>query len=184
MTTSGGFHNWGYGPAFTVNNTASKAPTPKVTFDNITLSLSGWHVHSPADHSVGGDRSKAELHMVWVNAENKPKAVFAIRLDPGASTSKFWSQMTAIGDWPLWSDKKTDYPMQLNFESLLKSPNYFSEFWTYSGSLTSPPCTEGIRWFVARQIHFMSVDQMKKILRISTYSARAEQEVWLQGVNA
>lgn len=59
----------------------------------------------------------------------------------------------------------------------------FSNFWTYQGSLTSPPCKEGIRWFVARNILFTSVKQMQDLLGASTFSARAEQEVWLHQVN-
>ena len=51
------------------------------------------------------------------------------------------------------------------------------------GSLTSPPCTEGIRFFVARNILFVGNKQMQDILRVSTYSARAEQEVWLHQIN-
>lgn len=52
------------------------------------------------------------------------------------------------------------------------------------GSLTSPPCTEGIRFYVARQILFVGVDQMRALLRVSHYSARAEQEVWQHEINA
>lgn len=52
------------------------------------------------------------------------------------------------------------------------------------GSLTSPPCTEGIRFYVARQIIFVGVEQMRAILRVSHYSARAEQEVWQHEINA
>jgi carbonic anhydrase len=51
------------------------------------------------------------------------------------------------------------------------------------GSLTSPPCTEGIRFFVARNILFVGNAQMQDILNVSTYSARAEQEVWLHQIN-
>lgn len=54
----------------------------------------------------------------------------------------------------------------------------------YRGSLTSPPCTEGIRFYVARQILFVGVEQMRAILRVSHYSARAEQEVWQHEINA
>lgn len=61
--------------------------------------------------------------------------------------------------------------------------NAFAEFWTYRGSLTSPPCREGLRWYVARNIMFVSNKQMQDILSVSTYSARAEQEVWLHAIN-
>lgn len=59
----------------------------------------------------------------------------------------------------------------------------FNDFWTYRGSLTSPPCTEGLRWFVARNIMFVSDRQMQDMLRVSTFSARAEQEVWNHEIN-
>jgi carbonic anhydrase len=49
--------------------------------------------------------------------------------------------------------------------------------------LTSPPCREGIRFFIARNILFVSNAQMQDILRVSTYSARAEQEVWMHEIN-
>lgn len=56
-------------------------------------------------------------------------------------------------------------------------------FFPTTGSLTSPPCTEGIRFFVARNILFVGNQQMQDILGVSTYSARAEQEVWLHQIN-
>ena len=91
----------------------------------------------------------------------------------------------------------------MDLSGALRSVNYFSEFWTYSGSLTSPPCTEGLRWFMARTIMFTSVEQMQQILGVSTvrnpfprksrenrlskitvqFSARAEREVWEQQIN-
>jgi carbonic anhydrase len=74
--------------------------------------------------------------------------------------------------------------MEMNFLQVLKEVNMFNEFWTYKGSLTSPPCTEGIRWFVARNVLFASVQQMQHILSVSTYSARVEQEVWQHQINA
>lgn len=61
--------------------------------------------------------------------------------------------------------------------SALGEVSELSEFWTYRGSLTSPPCEEGIRFFVARKILFVGVAQMQDILSVSTYSARAEQKV-------
>ena len=59
----------------------------------------------------------------------------------------------------------------------------FANIMTDRGSLTSPPCTEGLRWFVARNIMFVSDEQMQAILRVSTYSARSEQEVWRHDIN-
>lgn len=181
VTVPGNFYNWGYGPAFTVaqNETDGWKTHPSVSYDNITLYLKGWHIHAPADHTVAMVRSRAELHLVHVDSTGKEAAVLAVRLDPGNRDSPFFSQLpTMIG-----FDNRNEVPTSLNMNMLLETVLHFNEFWTYQGSLTSPPCTEGIRWFMARQIVFVGVDQMRAILGASTYSARAEQEVWQHRIN-
>jgi carbonic anhydrase len=179
---TGNFYNWGYGPAFTLDHPEDDyTGLPSMRFDDTTLYLRGWHLHAPADHTVADDRSKSELHMVHVNEEGEERAVLAIRLDPGASPSPFFEQLPPmIG----FNDTRQIMGVEINPRLALEGVNEFGEFWTYRGSLTSPPCREGIRWFVARSILFTSVDQMREILRVSTYSARSEQEVWLQQINA
>lgn len=145
-----------------------------MAFHNETLYLVGWHLHAPADHSVAGDRSKAELHMVHANEEGEEGAELAIRLDLGASPSPFFDQLP-----PMIGFNGTTQVMGVEIDPrlALDGVNTFSEFWTYQGSLTSPPCREGIRWFVAQSILFTSVNQMRQILGTSTYSGRAEQGV-------
>lgn len=177
---NGSFYNWGYGPAFTVAHDGDWSKHPSITYDNITLYLKGWHIHAPADHSVGGDRSKAELHLVHVDATDHEAAVMAIRLDPGNFNSTFFTQLPKmIG----FNELNVSQSITINLSSVLDPVQHFSEFWTYQGSLTSPPCHEGIRWFVARQILYTGIAQMQDILGASTYSARAEQEVWQHRIN-
>ena len=182
---SGNLYNWGYGPAFTLNpNTTTSRPS--LTYDNETVYLKGWHIHSPADHSVQGDRSKAELHLVHSDSTGAEKAVVAIRIDPGNAPSSFFSQLTGTtsskNKIPSFHSKDS-VGMEMDMAQALREVNMFNEFWTYKGSLTSPPCTEGIRFFVARDVLFTSVDQMREVLRLSTYSARVEQEVWMHQIN-
>ncbi|KAI3528247.1 carbonic anhydrase [Colletotrichum filicis] len=179
--TAGNFYNWGYGPAFTVTHPEGVyTGNPSFTYDDMKLYLKGWHIHSPADHSVNGDRSKAELHLVHVDEEGHEKAVLAIRLDPGNANNTFFNQLPPmIG----FNDIGVQQEIEIDHMPALNSVLQFNEFWTYRGSLTSPPCHEGIRWFVARQVMFLGVDQMRAILGASTYSARAEQEVWQHRIN-
>jgi carbonic anhydrase len=172
----GELNNWRYGPGWAAlpgtNNT--------LQFDNETLYLAGWHIHSPADHTVAGKRSKSELHLVHKNAAGKERAVVAIRIDPSTRPSAFFSSLPA---YPGFTNT-TRVPLNVNLNQLINEVNRLSNFWTYSGSLTSPPCTEGLRWFVARDILFVDNEQMRRILGASTYSARDLQEVWLHAVNS
>ncbi|KAH0399555.1 carbonic anhydrase, partial [Aureobasidium melanogenum] len=179
--TTGTFRNWGYGPAFSLSRN-DLTSNPSFTYDNETVYLIGWHIHAPADHSVGGDPEKAEMHFVHADAEGHEKAVLAFRLDPGNSKASFFSQLPPmIGFNETGIEHQQEVSMDLDLA--LSSVLHFNEFWTYQGSLTSPPCHEGIRWFVARQILFTGVEQMQAILGASTYSARAEQEVWQHRIN-
>lgn len=179
-SVSGKFYNWGYGPAFALDHPeGSYTGLPKLKFDDETYYLSGWHTHAPAEHIVQGERSKAELHMVHVDDSGRPQAVVGIRIDPGNKASAFFSQLPPLIRWnetELHVETETDPRLAL-------SEVHFSEFWTYRGSLTTPPCTEGLRWFVARDVLFTNVEQVQNLLGASTYSSRVEQEVWLHQIN-
>ncbi|ORY86112.1 alpha carbonic anhydrase [Protomyces lactucae-debilis] len=175
--TAGEILNWGYGPAFVPRD----AELNTLSFDNETVYLAGWHVHSPADHSVSGKRAKAELHLVHKNAAGKERAVVAIRIDPSTRPSTFFTMLGNV--FPGFEDR-TRSNATVDLSQLISEVDRLSNFWTYKGSLTSPPCTEGLRWFVARDILFTDNVQMQRILTASTFSARAEQEVWMHQINA
>ena len=68
-----------------------------------------------------------------------------------------------------------DFIASLNFDKAVPDPGYpltnvmlndflwkldMSEYWTYSGSLTTPPCTEGIEWTVIKEVQPISLEQM------------------------
>lgn len=118
--------------------------------------------------------------MVHVDAKGHERAVLAFRVDPGNVDSRFFGQLPPIIGF---NETELQESIEIDPALALDEVNSFNEFWTYRGSLTSPPCTEGIRWFVARNILFTSVSQMQAILGASTYSARAEQEVWRHQIN-
>lgn len=119
--------------------------------------------------------------MVFGDAKGDDRAVFAFRIDPGNTESAFFKQLPPMISFreKQREVKNTSIQNRLAIEEV----NAFAEFWTYRGSLTSPPCREGLRWYVARNIMFVSNQQMQDILAVSTYSARAEQEVWLHAIN-
>ncbi|KAL9588535.1 MAG: hypothetical protein Q9203_002661 [Teloschistes exilis] len=193
---SGNWTNWGYGPEFNLAHPPNDyTGLPSVSWGDETAYLLTWHIHAPADHPVDGDSSRAELHLVHVKADGDYVAVFGIRIDPGttaADDNPFFAQLpqpipfvTTPGISP-----EEDPPgievvqdVQMDIGLALDSVDRFDEFWTYRGGLTSPPCAEGLRWFVAQKVSVTSTDQMREILGACTFSARSAQPVWLHGVN-
>ncbi|KAL8858980.1 MAG: hypothetical protein Q9178_004461 [Gyalolechia marmorata] len=189
---TGSWTNWGYGPAFNLEHPPGVYTSlPSMRWDNQTAYLEGWHIHAPAEHSVDGDKTKAEMHLVHVDAQGNEVAVLGIRLDPGTSSLPFFAQLPALvpfvtagpGRNPNNNRPEVVPNVSMNMGLALDAVDRVSEFWTYKGSLTSPPCVEGLRWFVAREVALMSVNQMRTLLGASRYSARMEQEVWLHDVN-
>lgn len=154
-----------------------------MTFDNETDYLVGWHIHTPADHSVNGIRARAELHLVHRNDQERERAIFAILIEPGNEVNGFIASLPQ--PYVKYEEGKPAQLVRspLDLQALTASASNFQEFWTYEGSLTSPPCTEGERWWVARQTMYVSTQQMRMILDASTYSARQEQNVWEHRIN-
>lgn len=147
---------------------------PSIHFGDEVAYLKGWHIHAPSDHRVEGKHSRAELHLVHANAEGHERAVVAIRINAGTEPSEFFAQFPSFPRF----DSNESVDVDVDIFQAVKEVNAFSDFWTYEGSLTSPPCTQGIRWFVAKTVLLTSVEQMQELLGVSTYSARVEHDVW------
>ena len=157
---SSNWTNWGYGPEFDLDVPSASGDytaLPSVSWNNETANLKTWHIHTPADHSVDGDRSRAEPHLAHVNAGGDYVAVFSIRLDALVTSSPFFSQLPGMipfvttpgispEEEPAAAGIKIVQNVRMDIGPLLDAINRFEDFWTYRGSLTSPPCMEGLRW--------------------------------------
>jgi carbonic anhydrase len=49
-------------------------------------------------------------------------------------------------------------------------------YWTYMGSLTTPPCTEGVRWFVYEQVVSLSRNQLRTFAALFKVNSRPLQD--------
>lgn len=130
--------------------------------------------------SSDGKRSRAEIHMVHVTAEEHEAAVVGIRLAVGPTESKFIKQ---LGPMTHFNDTSTLEGLNVDLRLAIDEVGGVEEFWTYKGSLTTPPCSEGLRWFLPKQELLVSESQMVEILAASRFSHRVEQTVWAHGIN-
>lgn len=64
----------------------------------------------------------------------------------------------------------------------VKEGGNFKSYWTYRGSLTTPPCTEGKRWWVSGKSLTISQEQMDELMLISDESAREVQRIQAHAV--
>jgi carbonic anhydrase len=57
-------------------------------------------------------------------------------------------------------------------------------YWTYMGSLTTPPCTEGVRWFVMEQQITLSRDQLRPFAALFKMNTREVQDAHGRQIDA
>ncbi len=115
-----------------------------IEVDGIPYRLLQFHFHHPSEHTVAGASFPMEMHLVHQN-EERGLAVVGVLLQRGRS-----NQALA----PIWGHLPADKGeaerisgVTINASDLLPEER---SFYQYEGSLTTPPCTEGVRWMVMR----------------------------------
>jgi len=126
-----------------------------------------FHFHSPSENTVGNKPFDMEMHLVHKNDQGE-LAVVAVFLKAGEVNSqlnKFWKEMPASVD-------KKMLQASINPKDLLPANKAFYHF---KGSLTTPPCSEGVNWFVLKNTVDVSKDQVSKFLAVIGNNARPVQ---------
>ena len=129
----------------TVQETYDAGSTLSRTGSPATWALAQFHFHAPSEHTVDGVSYPMELHLVHVDAGGKPAAVVGVFIKAGAEHGGLAAAFKAL---PARSgDKNAPAGAKIDARTLLPADK---TFFTYAGSLTTPPCTEGITWYVLR----------------------------------
>ncbi|KAF7186975.1 Carbonic anhydrase [Pseudocercospora fuligena] len=195
---TGSFNIWDFGPQFTLDGRLShhsmqagsshrrRMEVPNIEFEdngkNESAYFKSWHTHAPAEHTIDGYRPKAELHFVHYDENANPRAVIGFLIDrhADAEPSPFFEALPKHANI---FDNQTVSDIEIDLNQAIKEVGGYSNFFTYKGSLTTPPCYEGIRWFVGRDILYVNDAQMQDLLSVSTFSARPVNPIWLHAVN-
>lgn len=142
-----------------------------LTVRGSTYRLLQFHFHTPSEEQVNYRNSSMVAHLVHKNNEGQ-LAVVAVLLDPGVANAligKVWTYM------PLDTNDRVRMPLgiiDMN-ELLPKDQRYFQ----FIGSLTTPPCTEGVLWMVLKQPTQLSREQIRMFQQLFPNNARPVQPV-------
>lgn len=127
-----------------------------IELDGIRYDVLQFHYHAPSEHVVDGKEFPAELHIVHKNADGG-LAVVGILLAEGSQNDAYQS---FIDNLPAEKSDVHDAGVTVNATDLI--PTVQTTF-RYSGSLTTPPCTEGVNWLVMTTPVELSSEQMNKL---------------------
>lgn len=136
--------------------------------EGTTYELLQFHFHHPSEHLVAGKPSKMELHLVH-KAENGSLAVIGVFMREGGANAIL---QPVFDEMPKEAGESEALEKPLDPSGLLpKSRGYYR----YMGSLTTPPCSEGLTWTVFKEPIEASPDQIRKFAALFPNNARAVQ---------
>jgi carbonic anhydrase len=144
------------------------APGSTIEIGKAVYQLVQFHFHTPSEHTVAGERFPLELHLVHQDAAGK-LAVISVLYDAGAESrplSAVWSK------WPrkVGGEDKLNKPFDPS-ELLPETRTVFR----YPGSLTTPPCSEGVAWNVMRRAMTDSKAHLEAFTKHYPHNAREQQ---------
>ena len=135
------------------------APGSIMRAGNRTYRLLQFHFHAPSEHKVNGQKYDAEVHFVH-KADDGALAVLGVLIRTGAENpfvKQIWAQM------PSSKGSRSDATVILDPNSFLPQNRTYMR---YFGSLTTPPCSEGVNWFLLTTPVEMSRVQIESFRRI------------------
>lgn len=143
-----------------------------LTLGDDKYSLLQIHFHSPSEHTLNDESADMVAHLVHQNEQNQ-LAVIGVMLNQGEQANDFiaslWNAMPKAK-----GEVVTDSQAKINVADLLPE---LMDYYTYPGSLTTPPCSEGVRWLVLKQPTEISSAQLSSYQSLYANSVRPVQPV-------
>lgn len=124
-----------------------------IELDGMRYDLAQFHFHAPSEHSVDGVLADAEIHLVHKSADDK-LAVVGVLLNEGAANEAYQSVMDNL---PATESPETTVAAMVDAAALLPA---VQTTYRYAGSLTTPPCSEGVAWNVMTMPVELSAEQL------------------------
>jgi carbonic anhydrase len=132
-----------------------------------------FHLHDPSEHWVNGTAYTMEMHLVHKDPRGHV-LVIAVLIEFGAENREMdhagrWVQQH-LGHRLPEAGEELRGTLTLDIMKIL--PTNTTNFYTYDGSLTTPPCTEGVRWIVLKDPIQFSRVQVDRFVKAYGHTAR------------
>ncbi len=129
-----------------------------MTVNGKIFTLKQFHFHTPSENLINGKHFPIEAHFVHADTDGN-LAVIAVMYNIGkenAELKKIWQQM------PVEAGKKRGMASQVRANHMMPENK---EYYRFNGSLTTPPCTEGVLWLVMKNPVSVSEAQVKQLAK-------------------
>ncbi|WP_455288595.1 carbonic anhydrase [Cupriavidus necator] len=159
-------------PATVVNNghtvQVNLPAAGQIELDGVPYKLLQFHFHTPSEEKVNGKAYPLVAHLVHQNAEGK-LAVVAVLFKPGRENAALKPVFETL---PGKSGESRELAAPLDVAALLPAQQ---SYWAFTGSLTTPPCSEDVRWQVLKTPVEVSRAQLATFRKLYPMNARPVQ---------
>jgi len=143
-------------------------PGNSLDIDGQEFELLQFHLHSPSEHRIEGKSFPLEAHFVHQNGRGE-LAVLAVLFRDGPPHAG----LAKIGETaPRQIGRSEPFDVSLADLGLVLTDR---DYYRYSGSLTTPPCTEGVMWLVLKSTSHVARAQVEGFVQLIGKDAREPQ---------
>jgi len=150
-------------------------PGSSISVGAKTYQLLQFHFHHPSEEHIRGKISELEVHLVHSDSQGN-KVVVAVLINLRQNNDFLQSIFSHVPH-----QKDTEESMDVIVDATKLLPDGHS-YYTFPGSLTTPPCTENVTWFVLKNPVEASASQIKMFAKIHNNDARPIQALSGRGV--
>ncbi len=145
-------------------------PGSELHVDADAYALTEVHFHVPGEHRVNGRAAAAELHLIHRDARGR-QAIVAVPVNAGPRVNSTLKRI--VERLPSMPGERALYRhLGINPVFLLPSER---DYYSYTGSMASPPCSEPVLWFVLANPLQIDAEQIRGIARATGANARPVQ---------
>lgn len=132
--------------------------------------LRQFHFHAPSEHHIEGKAFPMEMHLVHQDDAGHVLVIAVMMATdaPQPVLRKFWKWL------PEQIGQKVPIPLEVKLPDILPTN---TDHYTYSGSLTTPPCTEGVQWIVIKEPMHVTQQDVDQFVSIIGHNARPIQPI-------
>lgn len=156
------------GHTIQVNNTGVNT----IQLNGAEFAFKQFHFHAHSEHKIDGHASALELHLVHQDDTNGNLTVLGVMLEEGDTDNTLISKVW--GNIPTEKSKEISTTESINLNDILPVDK---KYYTYTGSLTTPPCSQGLQWIVFKESVKLSRAQITAFTNIYSDNARPIQEI-------
>lgn len=140
-------------------------PGQKLTVGDKQYELLQFHFHTPSEEAINGKRTAMVAHFVH-RSDDGQLGVIAVLIQPGETNAAFAPVFRHL---PREGEKITVDGLKLDLPALLPADK---GYYSFAGSLTTPPCSEGVSWMVLKNPIHLGPEQINAFRRVFNANAR------------